>query len=72
LDLQTQLYKIVTIATQNKEKSMNKVTIKCQITIGTTNSLCVRGDVNAVFTEKGTILQSNSQYNMAATGYCAE
>jgi len=38
----TQLYKIVTIAIQNKEKSTNKITIKYQITIGTTNSQRVR------------------------------
>jgi len=44
LGLQTQLYnKIVTIATQNKDKSTNKITIKCQITIRTTNSQHVRG-----------------------------
>jgi len=42
LGLQTQLYKIVTIARQNKEKLTNKITVKCQITIGTTNSQRVR------------------------------
>jgi len=52
LGLQTQLYKIVTIATQNKEKSMNKITIKCQIIIGTTNSQRVRGVTSTQYSLK--------------------
>jgi len=52
LGLQTQLYKIVMIATQNKEKLTNKITIKCQITIGMTNSQRVRGVMSTQYSLK--------------------
>jgi len=42
----------VTIATQNKEKSTNKITIKCQITIGTTNGQHVRGVTSTQYSLK--------------------
>jgi len=41
-----------TILNDSKEKSTNKITIKCQITIGTTNSQRVRGVTSTQYSLK--------------------